>query len=66
MTDIDNLNFVTGYTATDVNGDDIVDLADIALVDTNNLNFVSKVTPASVKLKVEKKESSNSEGENGK
>lgn len=43
--DIDNLNFVTGYTVTDVNGDGLIDLSDLSIVDTNNLNFVSKVTP---------------------
>ena len=45
LTDIDNLNFATGYTATDVNGDNLVDLSDLSIVDINNLNFVSKVTP---------------------
>lgn len=53
ITDIDNLNFVTGYTSTDVNGDGIVDVSDIALVDTNNLNFVSKITPATIILRKE-------------
>ncbi len=46
LTDIDNLNFVVGYTITDVNGDNLVDLSDLSIVDINNLNFVSKVTPA--------------------
>ena len=45
LTDIDNLNFATGYTATDVNGDNLVDLSDLSIADINNLNFVSKVTP---------------------
>ena len=45
LTDIDNLNFATGYTATDVNGDNLVDLSDLSIVDINNLNFVSKFTP---------------------
>ena len=46
LTDTDNLNFVSGYTITDVNGDNILlILSDLSLVDINNLNFVSKVTP---------------------
>lgn len=43
--DIDNLNFVGGYTSTDVNGDNLVDLSDLSIVDTNNLNFISRITP---------------------
>ena len=43
--------FVSGYVVSDVNGDQVSDLSDVALVDTNNLNFVSKVTPGGVALK---------------
>ena len=56
LTDIDNLNFVSGYAVTDVNGDNIVDLSDISIVDINNLNFVSKVTPIFISARKEKKQ----------
>lgn len=45
LTDVDNLNYVVGYTVTDVNGDGIVDLSDITLIDNNNFNFVSVIKP---------------------
>ncbi|NTU99445.1 hypothetical protein HGA64_05600 [Candidatus Falkowbacteria bacterium] len=53
MTPVDNdsANFATGYLVTDINGDNLVDLSDIGVVDTNNLNFVSKVIPSKLLLK---------------
>ena len=51
LTDIDNINFVIGYTKTDVNCDGLVDLTDLGIVDSNNLNFVSKVIPMTIMLK---------------
>ena len=61
LVDIDNLNFVTGYVATDINGDNIVDLSDISIVDNNNLNFVSKVTPTLISARKENKPLQNGE-----
>ncbi len=45
LTDIDNLNFATGFRRTDVNGDNLIDLSDVILVDNNNLIFVTKIIP---------------------
>ena len=37
--------FVTGYTATDVNGDNIVDLSDLVITYNNAVNFVTVSRP---------------------
>ena len=49
--DIDNLNFVVGYTSTDITGDGLVDLSDISFVDINNLKFISRIVPNLMKSK---------------
>jgi hypothetical protein len=43
--DFDNLNFGSGYLATDINGDGGVDIFDFPVYDANNLNFVGSVHP---------------------
>ncbi len=43
--DFDNLNFGSGYKATDINGDGSVDIFDFPIYDANNLNFVGSVHP---------------------
>jgi hypothetical protein len=36
LVDNDNLTNITGYTVTDVNGDGLVDLSDLIIIDNNN------------------------------
>ncbi|MEO8210628.1 MAG: hypothetical protein ABI840_08695 [bacterium] len=43
--DDDALNFVAGYVVTDLNGDQIVDLTDLAYCENNSFNFVCVVAP---------------------
>jgi hypothetical protein len=43
--DFDNLNFGSGYLATDINGDGGVDIFDFPVYDANNLNFVGSIHP---------------------
>lgn len=45
LIDLENLNFICGYTITDLNGDYIVDISDLSIADSNNLQFISKITP---------------------
>jgi len=47
MSQIDNdgISGATGYLKTDVNGDEIIDGADISLADNNIINSVEKVIP---------------------
>ena len=53
--DNDNTNFVTGYVATDLTGEQIVDGSDLAIVDNNNTAFVGKIVPpGAVAVKREK------------
>ena len=42
----DNASFVSGSTATDINGDGYVGVADLSIVANNNALFVAKVVPA--------------------
>ncbi len=41
----DAAGFVSGYVATDVNGDSFVDLSDITIAFNNAANFVTAITP---------------------
>ncbi|MBK8552545.1 MAG: hypothetical protein IPL53_16345 [Ignavibacteria bacterium] len=41
----DAATFISGYAATDVTGDRVVDLTDVVLTYNNSNAFVSKVTP---------------------
>jgi len=43
--DSDNLNFASGFLATDLNGDGFVDSFDFPIFDSNNINFVSSIHP---------------------
>ncbi len=43
--DNDAFNFVSGYVNTDVTGDNVVDAADLGIIDNNAFNYVSKITP---------------------
>lgn len=38
-------NFLTGYQAADVNGDNIIDLNDVLLTHNNSVNFVGTIKP---------------------
>jgi hypothetical protein len=44
-TDNDVAAFNTGYLATDVNGDGLVDSSDMILIDNNASTFISSVLP---------------------
>jgi hypothetical protein len=43
--DIDNINFESGYKATDLNGDGFIDPFDYPTFDINNINFVMSAHP---------------------
>jgi hypothetical protein len=43
--DIDNINFESGYRATDLNGDGFIDPFDYPTFDINNINFVMSAHP---------------------
>ncbi len=43
--DNNSFAFATGYKTTDLNGDDITDISDLVIVETNVLNFVQRITP---------------------
>jgi hypothetical protein len=47
MSPVDNdaSNFVAGYVTTDVNGDGVVDIGDMTIIDNNAADFVIAVTP---------------------
>ncbi|MEO8447556.1 MAG: dockerin type I domain-containing protein [bacterium] len=45
LTNNDLTNFVTGEIATDVNGDEAVDVSDLLIVYNNSAAFVEKITP---------------------
>ncbi|HMQ70599.1 MAG TPA: hypothetical protein PKA90_16585, partial [Ignavibacteria bacterium] len=42
---IDAINFLTGYLATDLNGNSITDLTDYSIAFNNSINFVSVIKP---------------------
>ncbi len=45
LIDNDAYNYVTGYVATDLTGNNFTDALDLAIADNNVYNFVSKITP---------------------
>ncbi|MBK6878675.1 MAG: hypothetical protein IPG99_20135 [Ignavibacteria bacterium] len=47
MSSIDNdaSQFLTGYEATDLNGDNFIDATDLGIADNNSLNFVAVIRP---------------------
>jgi hypothetical protein len=49
----DSYNYATGYQATDLTGDNFIDLSDLTICDNNGYNFVGKVTPTAIILKRE-------------
>jgi len=43
--DNDASTFVSGYLATDTNGDGLIDSSDMILVDNNASNFIGSILP---------------------
>jgi hypothetical protein len=58
VVDNDSYNYLTGWEVTDLNGDLLIDLNDMALIDNNAYNYIQVVRPPDAPDKLIKKDAS--------
>jgi hypothetical protein len=75
VVDNDSYNYLTGWEVTDLNGDLLIDLNDMALIDNNAYNYIQVVRPPDapdklikrfISIELLKKIKSNSKKQNNK